>query len=130
MRRDGRGSLTPLLAVIVLAAGGAVLLIGRLGGAAVARAKARTAADAAALAGAAEGRPAAEAVAAANGGRLVEYRSSGLVTSVVVAVGPARARATAERSRGRSRALAPAAAGPLRSGRSPPEPTEGEVGYT
>ncbi len=98
MRRDGRGSLTPLIAVIVLTAGGSALLIGRLGGAAVARAQARTAADAAALAGAAEGRPAAEMVAVANGGRLVEFRSSGLRTSVVVVVGPARARATAERS--------------------------------
>ncbi|MCU1460200.1 MAG: hypothetical protein JWO37_275, partial [Acidimicrobiales bacterium] len=87
-------------------------------------------ADAAALAGAAEGRPAAEAVAAANGGRLVVYQSSGLLTTVVVAVGPARARATAERSRGRVRALAAASPGPLRSGRSPPGPTEGDVGDT
>ncbi|MCU1461970.1 MAG: hypothetical protein JWO37_2045, partial [Acidimicrobiales bacterium] len=42
MQRKEAGSLTPLLAVIVLVAGGAALLIGRLGGAAVARARART----------------------------------------------------------------------------------------
>ena|SRR5437879_3230279 len=120
MRRSQCGSLTPLLAVIVLAAGGAALLLGRLGSAAVASAHARTAADAAALAGAAEGRPAAESVAAANGGRLVEYRSSGLVTSVVVAVGPARARATAERSHGRAPRLDGGVGRPLGSARPPP----------
>src|SRR5258705_10594772 len=97
MRRDGRGSLTPLIAVIVLTAGGSALLIGRLGGAAVARAQARTAADAAALAGAAEGRPAAEMVAVANGGRLGGFRASGRRTPVGGAVGPARAPAPAER---------------------------------
>src|SRR5258705_526100 len=95
MRRDGRGSLTPLIAVIVLTAGGSALLIGRLGGAAVARAQARTAADAAALAGAAEGRPAAEMVAVANGGRLGEFPASGLPAAGVVVVGPPRARAPA-----------------------------------
>src|SRR5258705_12838630 len=97
MRRDGRGSLTPLIAVIVLTAGGSALLIGRLGGAAVARAQARTAADAAALAGAAEGRPAAEMVAVANGGRLGGFRSRGVPTAVVVRGGPARAPAPPRR---------------------------------
>src|SRR5438128_2221470 len=54
-----RGSVLPLVAVGILVAGGAVLLLGRMGTAAVDRASARTAADAAALAGAAEGRAAA-----------------------------------------------------------------------
>jgi hypothetical protein len=111
-----------LLAVIVLTAGGSALLLGRLGTAAVTSARAQTAADAAALAGAAEGRPAAAEVAAANGGRLIEYRSAGLVTTVVVTVGPARARATAQRSRAPTLALAHFDGGPLRSGGSRPTP--------
>ena len=117
MRRKDSGSVTPLMAVVVLAAGGAALLLGQLGGQAVASARARTAADAAALAGAAEGRPAAESVAAANGGHVVEYQASGLVTSVVVAVGTARARATAERSPATTGRLGPPttlAAAPVR----------------
>ena len=67
MRRGEKGSTVPLLAVLVLVAGGAIVLLGRIGGAAVDRASARTAADAAALAGAAEGRAAAASVATARG---------------------------------------------------------------
>jgi hypothetical protein len=58
-------------------------------------ARARTAADAAALAGAAEGRPAAAALARVNGGRLVAYRAEGPSVVVTVAVGRARATARA-----------------------------------
>ena len=59
MWRRERGSVAPLLAVLVVAAGAAALGLGRIGGAAVARAQARTAADAAALARAEQllGRP-------------------------------------------------------------------------
>lgn len=97
-RRGGeRGSATPLLALLVLAAGGLVLGLGRMGGTAVEAAAARTAADAAALAGAAGGRLAAEDLAAANGGRLVELREEGDEVEVVVEVGDARARARARR---------------------------------
>ena len=71
MWRRERGSVAPLLAVLVVAAGAAALGLGRIGGAAVARAQARTAADAAALAGAADGEQAARAIATANGARLV-----------------------------------------------------------
>ncbi|MDP8987844.1 MAG: helicase, partial [Actinomycetota bacterium] len=50
-----RGSVSPLVAVLVVATGGLCVGLGRLGGELVAAARARTAADAAALAGAAEG---------------------------------------------------------------------------
>jgi len=70
VRRGEWGSTVPLLALVVLAAGGAIVLVGRIGGAAVERASARTAADAAALAGAADGRGAAASVATADGGRI------------------------------------------------------------
>ena len=95
-----QGSVLPLVAVGILVAGGAVLLLGRMGSAAVDRASARTAADAAALAGAAEGRAASASVAAANGGRMASFREQGSDTEVVVTVGQARAVARARRQSG------------------------------
>ena len=74
-----------------------VVVLARLGTATVTQAQARTAADAAALAGAVEGRDAATAIAAANGARLVEFRRIGLDTRVTVAVGRAHATARARR---------------------------------
>jgi len=70
---DGRerGSVLPLVALLVVATGGLCLGLGRLGGEAVAAGRARTAADGAALAGAADGEAAARAVARANGAELV-----------------------------------------------------------
>jgi putative Flp pilus-assembly TadE/G-like protein len=106
-----RGSVLPLVAVGILVAGGAVLLLGRMGSAAVDRASARTAADAAALAGAAEGRAAASSVAAANGARLASYREQGSDTEVSVTVGQARAVARARRQGGGG-ALPPGAMAP------------------
>jgi hypothetical protein len=100
MRRGEKGSTVPLLALLVLAAGGAIVLLGRLGGGAVERASARTAADAAALAGAAEGRAAASSVAAADGGRIESYRELGVETEVRVSVGQATAVARARRESG------------------------------
>src|SRR5436305_13623898 len=102
MRRGEKGSTVPLLALVVLAAGGAIVLLGRIGGAAVDRASARTAADAAALAGAAEGRGVAASVAAADGGRIESYRDLGLETEVRVSVGRATAVARARRTTGDS----------------------------
>src|SRR5688572_30331578 len=96
-RTSERGSATPLLALVVLAAGGLCLGLGRMGGVAVARAQARTAADAAALAGAAEGRDAAEQVADANGARLTDWSEEGSAVEVSVAIGEVGARARAER---------------------------------
>ena len=100
MRRGEKGSTVPLLAVLVLMAGGAIVLLGRIGGAAVDRASARTAADAAALAGAAEGRAAAASVATADGGRIESYRELGAETEVRVSVGRATAVARARRESG------------------------------
>ncbi len=77
-----------VLAMVLAAA--IAMGIARIGGAASDRAQAQTAADAAALAGAAEGPGAARALAEANGARLVSYRQEGLDTSVAVEVGPSR----------------------------------------
>lgn len=93
-----RGSAAPLLALLVVLAGALVLGMGRVGGVAVASARARTAADAAALAGAADGRDAASTVAAANGARMVRFQELGLDTRVVVQVGRAMASARAHRA--------------------------------
>src|SRR5437588_10535782 len=101
MQQQGsRGSALPLLVLGVLMAAGAILLLGRVGGAAVDRASARTAADAAALAGAAEGRASASSVAAADGGRIESYRELGVDTEVRVSVGGATAVARAPRTSG------------------------------
>jgi hypothetical protein len=61
------------------------------------RAQARTAADAAALAGAAEGEASAREVAAANGGKLVSWHASGTDVWVAVELGDASAVAKARR---------------------------------
>jgi hypothetical protein len=100
----------PLLVLVVVAAGGAIVMLGRIGGAAVDRSSARTAADAAALAGAAEGRAEAESVAAADGGRIDSYRELGMETEVRVTVGQATATARARREAGggAEKSMAPA----------------------
>src|SRR5438067_1992596 len=94
---DGRerGSILPLVAVLVVAIAGLCLALGQFGARLDDAARARTAADAAALAGAAEGRAAADDLARANHGELVEYRKTGPKVMVRVQVGEAVARATA-----------------------------------
>ena len=68
MRARGEaGQAMPLVLVVVAASVGAMLLLGALGGRALLSAKAQTAADAAALAGAAEGPEAADELARLNG---------------------------------------------------------------
>lgn len=109
--RAQRGQVVPLIAALVLVAGLAVIALGNLGGAATERALARRAADAAALAGAAEGRPAAERVAAQNGARVTRYRETAQDAEVVVIYGRAHAIANARREGGR-RALRPGEAAP------------------
>lgn len=94
---EERGQVLPLVALMVVGAGLACLVLGRLGGAAVARAQAVTAADAAALAGAAGGRSAAKVSASANGARITEFEELGLDTRVEVELGGARASARARR---------------------------------
>jgi len=98
--RGDRGQLLPLYAVIVLVACGAIVLLGQLGQLAHRRAQARTAADAAALAGAAEGRGAAEAVATENGAVLDLFAESGPDVDVVVHIGRTHATARARREGG------------------------------
>ena len=100
MQRTERGQALPLLALVIVLAGGAVVVLGRIGGAAVDRARAVTAADAAALAGAADGRAAADEAAAANGARVRRYEQTGDDTRVRVALGDAEASARARRTDG------------------------------
>lgn len=90
------GQVLPLVLLVIITAGGLVLVLGRLGGDAVDRARAQSAADAAALAGAAAGRSEAEAVATANGARVVTWEEAGADVRVRVSyrgfVASARAR--------------------------------------
>jgi uncharacterized membrane protein len=95
--RSDHGQLLPLYAVIMLVACGAIVLLAQLGQRANRRVQARTAADAAALAGAAEGRSAANAVATANGAVLDDFRQEGTEVSVVVHIAGTHATARAER---------------------------------
>ena len=98
MHRNQRGSTLPFIALAIVMVGLSIVLLGRVGGAATARAGARNAADAAALAGAAAGRTAADELAKANGAELVEYREIGLDTEVRVRFGLAEAVGRARRS--------------------------------
>ncbi|HEX7277128.1 MAG TPA: pilus assembly protein TadG-related protein [Acidimicrobiales bacterium] len=100
MTRDQRGSVLPLAALLVVVLGGAVLLVGRLGVAAADRTRARMAADAAALAGAADGDGAARGVADANRAGVASVSIQGTDARVEVEVGAARAVARARRSHG------------------------------
>ncbi|HEV2809861.1 MAG TPA: hypothetical protein VGV93_05625 [Acidimicrobiales bacterium] len=104
-----QGSVLPLVALLIVAAGGLCVALGRLGGDAVEAAQARTAADAAALAGAAEGEAAARAVAEDNGAVLVVYFHDGLDVEVRARVGHAEVGARATRTAGGP--AAPAAPG-------------------
>lgn len=113
MQRTQRGQALPLLALVIVLGGGAVVLLGRLGGAAVERARAVAAADAAALAGAADGRSAATEAAAANGARVRRYEELGDDVRVRVSLGAAEATARARRTDGG------AAAPPGRDGAAP-----------
>ena len=95
--RDERGQAMPVVLGLVAVAVVVVLALLPLVDAAQQRAAARNAADAAALAGAAEGEEAARDVAAANGAELVGWRARGLDVWVVVVLGDARAEAKARR---------------------------------
>ncbi len=91
---DG-GQVLPLLVLVVLVGMAVALAMARLGGEVVDRARARTAADAAALAGVSGGRSAAEAAAQADGGRLVHFVSADGATEVEVRVADEMATARA-----------------------------------
>jgi len=96
--KSERGSTLPFLVLTIVLAGACVVLLGRVGGAATARAGAAGAADAAALAGAASGRAAAEELARANGAELLSYQEVGNDTQVRVRLGPAEATGRARRT--------------------------------
>jgi outer membrane lipoprotein SlyB len=95
--RHDAGQVVPLLAVVVALAAIGVLLLGRIGEAQTARARARTAADAVALAGAADGRDIAEDVARANDAAIVLWLDDGSSVEVAVAVDGQQAIARATR---------------------------------
>src|SRR5215213_1820828 len=98
MHRNEQGSTLPFLVLAIVLAGVIVIGLGRVGGAATARAGAASAADAAALAGAASGRAAAAELAAANGAELISYKEVGNDTEVRVRLGPAEANSRARRT--------------------------------
>lgn len=95
MRDRGSAFLVTVLAGAGLT-GGALLAVGPVAGALVDHQRARSAADAAALAGVSGGPAAAAAVAAANGAELVAFSVDGDRVTVTVSVGghAASARAT------------------------------------
>jgi ABC-type molybdate transport system ATPase subunit len=92
---EERGQVVPLVAIVVVLVGVLCLGLARLGGSAGEAARARTAADAAALAGAADGEASARELARANGGRVVRYEVDGDEVEVLVEVGDHRAVARA-----------------------------------
>ena len=98
------GQAAPLMVVVLLALMVAVVATVEVGQLLDESARARTAADAAALAGAAGGREEAEALATANGGLLLTYTeqetagdTDALLVTVEVQVGRATQTARAER---------------------------------
>ena len=94
-RRADRGQAWMLLLFVVVAIVVAIVGLAELGADLVHRAQARTAADAAALAGTTGGRVAAARIAARNGAVLVSYRSVGEMVVVEVVVEGMRAAAAA-----------------------------------
>lgn len=95
--QDDAGQATPLVIAVIALGVAVVLALGPLTQHADRRARARTAADAAALAGAAEGEDAAREVAAANGAELLHWRQRGDDVWVSVEVGGVEAAAKATR---------------------------------
>lgn len=98
MGSQDRGQVMPLMLAVVALAAVVLMALVPLAQAAGERSRARTAADAAALAGAAEGEAAARDIAAANGAEVVGWRAEGTDVWVEVVLGDARARARARRS--------------------------------
>jgi hypothetical protein len=96
-RTGDEGQATPLVIALIAIAVAVALALGPLTRHAGQRAQARTAADAAALAGAAEGEDAAREVAEANGATLLHWREDGEDVWVGVEVGDVQAAAKATR---------------------------------
>ena len=91
-----RGQAVPLIVMVLAAIAVAVVGTAQVGGRVVDRARAQTAADAAALAGVTGGRIAADELARRNGGSVVDFHSSGQRVQVRVRVGAVLASASAE----------------------------------
>lgn len=94
-RRCDQGQVLPLMTLALIVALSSALFLARLAPLVNDAARAQTAADAAALAGAAEGQATAARLAAANGGELVDYQQEGSTVAVTVQVGHASADASA-----------------------------------
>lgn len=95
---DDAGQVAPLMVLALVVTGLACLGLGRFGRGAVDAAGARTAADAAALGGAAGGEADARALARANGGQLVGFERAGADVRVRVRLGAAVVSARAQAS--------------------------------
>ena len=97
--RDERGQATPLVLVVVVLAVVVTFAVAHLGRSVVDAGRARTAADAAALAGVEGGRDAAARLAAEHGAAILSWSASGpsdaVTVTVTVRVGRARASASA-----------------------------------
>jgi hypothetical protein len=93
--RDERGQAVPLVLALVALAVVLVIAVGVFAGDVVDAGRARTAADAAALAGVEGGRAASARLAAAHDGTLTAWRRRGRVVTVTVRVGAATASASA-----------------------------------
>jgi hypothetical protein len=98
--RDRRGQAVPLALAAVVVAVVATLAVAAIGRSIIDAGRARTAADAAALAGVEGGRAAAEQLAAEHGATVLAWASSGPTDAitVIVTVRVGRARATASAS--------------------------------
>lgn len=94
---DDRGQATPLMAAAIVLVAVLMIGMGPMARVLADRAQARTAADAAALAGAAEGEDAAREMAAANDAELVGYQAQGDEVVVKVAIGRVTAYGRARR---------------------------------
>ena len=92
-----RAAVTILVAVFMLLAALLMVRVVELGAAAASRARAQTAADAAALAGVVEGREGADEIARRNGATLVAWVEEADQVQVTVRVDDAEATARAER---------------------------------
>jgi hypothetical protein len=99
-RFEDRGQAVPAVALVVVVLVIAMLGVARIGGAAAARARARTAADASALAAVVDDDAAAWSVAERNGATLLRLTRSDGAVEVVVEVDGTRAVARARRETG------------------------------
>jgi Flp pilus assembly protein TadG len=98
MKQTEQGAVTVLVGVAMVLVAWFTLFVIDLGAAATDRARAQTAADAAALAGVLEGREGADELAQANDGRLVNFVDADDEVEVRVEVGQATATARAART--------------------------------